>query len=378
MPADVSRAGDVDALAARAFARVPAAAHPRQQRRRLRSDGPDRGGRLGRLGARDRDQPVRLGAAVPRGAAALQARTATARSSSSRAAAPPTRCRGSAPTRRRRRRSSASPRRWRRRCKDDRHRRQRDRAGRARTRGCSTRCSAGPDAVGDGVLRAHGQAASRQGGTPLETGAALAVFLGSAASDGITGRLLSAVWDPWADAAGASRRSRRDRRLHAAPDRRRRIAASDWGPADEPAALRIVGCGLIGTKRAAALGGAPARRLRRHRRGARATRSRAASPGAVADRSTGGALVDAARRRHRRSSRRRTMRCAEIARRRSRPASTCSSRSRRRASVAELDRADRRRPSAARRLVRVGFNHRYHPALLKGARARRRRRARRP
>jgi hypothetical protein len=28
-------------------------------------------------------------------------------------------------------------------------------------------------------------------------GAALAVFLGSAASDGITGRLLSAVWDPW-------------------------------------------------------------------------------------------------------------------------------------------------------------------------------------
>ena len=37
------------------------------------------------------------------------------------------------------------------------------------------------------------------GGTPLETGAALAVFLGSAASDGITGRLLSAVWDPWAE-----------------------------------------------------------------------------------------------------------------------------------------------------------------------------------
>ena len=30
-------------------------------------------------------------------------------------------------------------------------------------------------------------------------GAALAVFLGSAESDGITGRLISAVWDPWAD-----------------------------------------------------------------------------------------------------------------------------------------------------------------------------------
>jgi NAD(P)-dependent dehydrogenase (short-subunit alcohol dehydrogenase family) len=36
-----------------------------------------------------------------------------------------------------------------------------------------------------------------QGGTPLEKGAELAVFLGSAASDGITGKLVSAVWDPW-------------------------------------------------------------------------------------------------------------------------------------------------------------------------------------
>ena len=37
----------------------------------------------------------------------------------------------------------------------------------------------------------------REGGTPLERGASLCVFLGSAASDGITGRLISAVWDPW-------------------------------------------------------------------------------------------------------------------------------------------------------------------------------------
>ena len=36
-----------------------------------------------------------------------------------------------------------------------------------------------------------------EGGTPLERGAALAVFLASADSDGITGRLLSAPWDPW-------------------------------------------------------------------------------------------------------------------------------------------------------------------------------------
>jgi len=35
------------------------------------------------------------------------------------------------------------------------------------------------------------------GGAPLERGAELAVFLASAQSDGLTGKLLSAVWDPW-------------------------------------------------------------------------------------------------------------------------------------------------------------------------------------
>jgi 3-oxoacyl-[acyl-carrier protein] reductase len=38
----------------------------------------------------------------------------------------------------------------------------------------------------------------RDGGVPLERGAELAVFLASANSDGLTGRLLSAVWDDWA------------------------------------------------------------------------------------------------------------------------------------------------------------------------------------
>ena len=38
-----------------------------------------------------------------------------------------------------------------------------------------------------------------EGGTPLERGAALAIFLASPASDGITGKLISAVWDPWKD-----------------------------------------------------------------------------------------------------------------------------------------------------------------------------------
>jgi NAD(P)-dependent dehydrogenase (short-subunit alcohol dehydrogenase family) len=60
--------------------------------------------------------------------------------------------------------------------------------------------AAGPDAVGrefyDRMVKTK-----NQGGTPLERGASLAVYLGSAASDGITGRLLSAAWDPWEDLA---------------------------------------------------------------------------------------------------------------------------------------------------------------------------------
>jgi NAD(P)-dependent dehydrogenase (short-subunit alcohol dehydrogenase family) len=57
--------------------------------------------------------------------------------------------------------------------------------------------SAGAERVGeDFYLRALEQ--QRSGGVPLSKGAELAVFLGSAASDGITGKLLSAVWDPWA------------------------------------------------------------------------------------------------------------------------------------------------------------------------------------
>ncbi len=55
---------------------------------------------------------------------------------------------------------------------------------------------AGPDKVGQAFYdRALKQKA--RGGASLEKGASLAVFLASAASDGITGKLLSAVWDPW-------------------------------------------------------------------------------------------------------------------------------------------------------------------------------------
>jgi NAD(P)-dependent dehydrogenase (short-subunit alcohol dehydrogenase family) len=56
--------------------------------------------------------------------------------------------------------------------------------------------TAGPSAVGQDFYDRMVKIKS-QGGTPLDVGASLAVFLGSAASDGLTGRLLSALWDPW-------------------------------------------------------------------------------------------------------------------------------------------------------------------------------------
>ena len=55
---------------------------------------------------------------------------------------------------------------------------------------------AGPDKVGKTFYeRALKQ--KTEGGAPLERGAELSVFLASAASDGLTGKLISAVWDPW-------------------------------------------------------------------------------------------------------------------------------------------------------------------------------------
>ena len=57
---------------------------------------------------------------------------------------------------------------------------------------------AGPERVGQAFYdRALKQ--KEQGGAPLGKGAALTGFLLSGESDGITGRLISAVWDGWAD-----------------------------------------------------------------------------------------------------------------------------------------------------------------------------------
>jgi 3-oxoacyl-[acyl-carrier protein] reductase len=56
---------------------------------------------------------------------------------------------------------------------------------------------AGPEMIGE-AFYARALRQKQEGGVPLIRGAELAVFLASAASDGITGKLISAVWDPWA------------------------------------------------------------------------------------------------------------------------------------------------------------------------------------
>jgi len=55
---------------------------------------------------------------------------------------------------------------------------------------------AGPESVGE-VFYKKALEQSASGGVPLEKGARLCVYLASEASDGITGKLLSAQWDPW-------------------------------------------------------------------------------------------------------------------------------------------------------------------------------------
>jgi NAD(P)-dependent dehydrogenase (short-subunit alcohol dehydrogenase family) len=56
---------------------------------------------------------------------------------------------------------------------------------------------AGPDKVG-AEFYARAVRQKQDGGVALSHGADLAVFLASPASDGITGRLISALWDDWA------------------------------------------------------------------------------------------------------------------------------------------------------------------------------------
>lgn len=55
---------------------------------------------------------------------------------------------------------------------------------------------AGPERVGE-AFYSQSLKQKETGGTSLDVGAKLCVFLATRESDGITGRLLSAVWDPW-------------------------------------------------------------------------------------------------------------------------------------------------------------------------------------
>jgi 3-oxoacyl-[acyl-carrier protein] reductase len=57
---------------------------------------------------------------------------------------------------------------------------------------------AGPDKVGKAFYE-RSLKQQKEGGAPLEKGAKLAVFLASKQSDGITGRLISALWDDWSN-----------------------------------------------------------------------------------------------------------------------------------------------------------------------------------
>ncbi len=56
--------------------------------------------------------------------------------------------------------------------------------------------AAGPERVG-AAFHARMVKLKQEGGTPLALGAAMCGYLASAESDGLTGRLLAAQWDPW-------------------------------------------------------------------------------------------------------------------------------------------------------------------------------------
>lgn len=68
--------------------------------------------------------------------------------------------------------------------------------GALKTRFVQQVLDAGPEKVGAGFF-AKNKKWAEDGAVPLELGARLAVYLASAESDGITGKLISAQWDPW-------------------------------------------------------------------------------------------------------------------------------------------------------------------------------------
>lgn len=68
--------------------------------------------------------------------------------------------------------------------------------GALKTRFVDQVLAAGPEKVGEAFF-AKNEKWAEDGAVPLDLGASLAVYLASAQSDGITGKLISAQWDPW-------------------------------------------------------------------------------------------------------------------------------------------------------------------------------------
>jgi NAD(P)-dependent dehydrogenase (short-subunit alcohol dehydrogenase family) len=68
--------------------------------------------------------------------------------------------------------------------------------GALKTRFVEQVLEAGPEKVGAEFFEKN-KKWSETGAVPLELGASLAVYLASAESNGITGKLISAQWDPW-------------------------------------------------------------------------------------------------------------------------------------------------------------------------------------
>jgi 3-oxoacyl-[acyl-carrier protein] reductase len=68
--------------------------------------------------------------------------------------------------------------------------------GALNTRLLSSVLEAGPEKVGEAMYRASLKQ-QETGGNSVDTAAALCVYLASDASNGVTGRLISAQWDPW-------------------------------------------------------------------------------------------------------------------------------------------------------------------------------------
>jgi len=83
--------------------------------------------------------------------------------------------------------------------------------------------AAGPQTVGDDLYQRLVKQ-KESGGASIENAAALAVFLAAHDTDGITGRLISAVWDPWRDLP-----SHRDELVGADIYTLRRIIPADRG-----------------------------------------------------------------------------------------------------------------------------------------------------